>query len=64
WVTETATDRVAEYSLRGKLPRRVATYPTLRQPNSVAVDERTSRVFVAGRDAGRLERITPQGGAR
>jgi DNA-binding beta-propeller fold protein YncE len=64
WVTETATDRLAEYSLRGKLPRRVATYPTVRQPNSVAVDPRTGAVFVAGRDKGRLERIAPSGSKR
>jgi DNA-binding beta-propeller fold protein YncE len=64
WVTETATNQLAEYSLRGKLPRRVATYPTVRQPNSVAVDPRTGAVFVAGRDAGRLERISPHGGGR
>jgi DNA-binding beta-propeller fold protein YncE len=64
WVTETATDQIAEYSLRGKLPRRVATYPTLRQPNSAAVDPRTGAVFVAGRDSGRIERISPHGGGR
>jgi DNA-binding beta-propeller fold protein YncE len=64
WVTETATDRLAEYSLRGRLPRRTATYPTLRQPNSAAVDARTGAVFVAGRDAGRIERIVPRGGPR
>jgi DNA-binding beta-propeller fold protein YncE len=64
WVTETATDRLAEYSLRGKLPRRIATYPTVRQPNSVAVDPSSGAVFVAGRDKGRIERIAPRGGKR
>jgi DNA-binding beta-propeller fold protein YncE len=64
WVTETATDRLAEYSLRGKLPRRIATYPTVRQPNSVAVDPHNGAVFVAGRDKGLLERIAPHGGKR
>jgi hypothetical protein len=59
WVTETATNRLAEYSTLGKLPRLLATYPTLRQPNSVAVDGRTGAVFIAGRDSGRIERITP-----
>jgi DNA-binding beta-propeller fold protein YncE len=63
WVSETATDRLAEYSLRGRLPRLVATYPTLRQPNSVAVDPRSGWVFVAGRDAGRVERIVPGQGS-
>jgi DNA-binding beta-propeller fold protein YncE len=64
WVTETATDQIAEYSLRGKLPRRIAIYPTVRQPNSVAVDPRSGAVFVAGRDKGRLERIAPSGNRR
>jgi DNA-binding beta-propeller fold protein YncE len=65
WVTETASDRLAEFSLRGKLPRPLATYPTLRQPNSVAVDPGDGAVFVAGRDAGRIERIVPaRGGDR
>jgi DNA-binding beta-propeller fold protein YncE len=59
WVTDTATNRVTEYSTLGELPRRVASYPTVRQPNSVTVDERTGAVFVAGREAGLLQRITP-----
>jgi DNA-binding beta-propeller fold protein YncE len=42
----------------------VAIYPTVRQPNSVAVDPRTGAVFVAGRDKGRLERIAPRGSKR
>jgi DNA-binding beta-propeller fold protein YncE len=64
WVTETSTDRLAEYSLGDKLPRRVATFPTLRQPNSAAVDPHTGAVLVAGRDAGGLERISPPGSKR
>ena len=64
WVTDTATNRVTEYSTLGELPRRIATYPTVRQPNSVTVDERSGAIFVAGRAAGLLERITPRGGAR
>jgi DNA-binding beta-propeller fold protein YncE len=59
WVTDTATNRLTEYSTLGELPRRIATYPTVRQPNSVTVDERTGAVFVAGRADGRLERIQP-----
>jgi DNA-binding beta-propeller fold protein YncE len=59
WVTDTATNLLTEYSTLTELPKRVASYPTLRQPNSVAVDRRTGAVFVAGRDSGRLERIVP-----
>ncbi len=64
WVTDTATNRLTEYSTQGELPRRIATYPTVRQPNSVAVDERTGAVFVAGRSAGRIERIDPRKAGR
>jgi DNA-binding beta-propeller fold protein YncE len=64
WVTDTATNRVTEYSTLSELPRRIASYPTVRQPNSVTVDERTGAVFVAGRAAGVLQRITPRKGAR
>jgi DNA-binding beta-propeller fold protein YncE len=64
WVTDTATNRLTEYSTLGELPRRIASYPTVRQPNSVTVDERTGAVFVAGRAAGLLERITPRKDAR
>jgi DNA-binding beta-propeller fold protein YncE len=59
WVTDTATNRLTEYSTLGELPRRVGRYPTVRQPNSVAVDPSTGAVFVAGREAGVLERIAP-----
>jgi DNA-binding beta-propeller fold protein YncE len=64
WVTDTATNRLTEYSTVGELPRRIASYPTVRQPNSVTVDERTGAVFVAGREAGVLERITPDRSVR
>jgi DNA-binding beta-propeller fold protein YncE len=51
WVTLTASNRVAELS-----PRRVLrTFPTVRQPNSVAVDPRSGRVFVASRARGTLQ---------
>jgi len=59
WVTLTARNSVAEYALAGEKPRLVRTYPTVRQPNSVAVDPRDGAVFVAGRDGGELQRIEP-----
>ena len=55
WVTLTETNRVAEMK-DGKVLR---TYPTVRQPNSVAVDPRTGRVFVASRKDGTLQMIDP-----
>ena len=54
WVTSTARNRVV--LLRDL--ERVRSFPTVRQPNSVAVDERTGRVFVAGR-FGELQTIDP-----
>jgi DNA-binding beta-propeller fold protein YncE len=65
WVTLTATNELAEYSLAGPRPRRVATYATVRQPNSVAIEPRSGDVFVAGRAEGQLQRIEPgTGGSR
>jgi DNA-binding beta-propeller fold protein YncE len=34
-------------------------WPTVRQPNSVAIDEATGRVFVASRTDNQLELIDP-----
>ncbi len=64
WVTLTATNELAEFSLTGPRPRRVATFATVRQPNSVAVEPRSGDVFVAGRAEGDLQRIEPGGGSR
>lgn len=40
-------------------PHVVSRWPTVRQPDSVAVDERTGDVLVTGRADGVLERVTP-----
>ncbi|MBA3867166.1 MAG: YncE family protein [Solirubrobacterales bacterium] len=66
WVTLTAGNRLAEYatSPAGAL-RRIAGYPTVRQPNSVEVEPRSGAVLVAGRTSpGEIERIVPSGAAR
>jgi DNA-binding beta-propeller fold protein YncE len=55
WVTLTATNRVAELTDR----RLLRTFPSVRQPNSVAVDPRTGRVFVASRRDGVLQLLDP-----
>jgi DNA-binding beta-propeller fold protein YncE len=55
WITLTARNEVALAT-----PARVErSYPTVRQPNSVAVDERTGRVWVAGRSGGVLQFFDP-----
>jgi DNA-binding beta-propeller fold protein YncE len=55
WVTLTRSNRVAELTDR----RVLRTFPTVRQPNSVAVDPRTGRVFVASRKDGVLQLFDP-----
>jgi DNA-binding beta-propeller fold protein YncE len=62
WVTETATNRLAEFDVSRTAPRLVATFPTVRQPNSVAVDGRTGRVYVTGTAAGQLQVLPVEGG--
>jgi len=57
WVTLTAENRVVRITLNGDKPRETASYPTVRQPNSVAVDPASGRVFVAGRPGGELQII-------
>jgi hypothetical protein len=47
WVTLTATNRVAEVTANGR-PRVLRTLPAVRQPNAVAVDQRTGTVRVYG----------------
>jgi hypothetical protein len=55
WVTLTASNRVAEVTDR----RVLRTFPTVRQPNSVAVDPLSGRVFVASRKDGVLQLFDP-----
>lgn len=55
WVTLTALNQVAELTDRRLLRR----FPTVRQPNSVAVDPRSGRVFVASRTDGTLHLFDP-----
>jgi DNA-binding beta-propeller fold protein YncE len=59
YVTLTATNRLEAFriSAGGLVPDQ--TRPTVRQPNDVAVDEATGRVFVAGTAGGQLEMIDP-----
>ena len=59
YVTLTATNRLESFIIRGNglIPDR--SWPTVRQPNSVAVDQITGRVFVAGRTGSQLEMIDP-----
>ncbi len=59
WVTLTATNRLVGFRLTDGRPEQVASLPTVRQPNTVAVDEVTGRIFVASASDGTLQIITP-----
>ena len=61
WVTLTARNEVVELTEEG-LPRELRRFPTVRQPNSVAVDEVSGRVFVASRTDGTLQAFDPPAG--
>lgn len=58
WVTLTESNEVVRLPANGA-PRPVDRYPTVRQPNSVAVHEPSGRVFVASRSDGTLQLIDP-----
>lgn len=61
WVGLTSMNRVVEFRLRGDDdPRAVASYPTVRQPNTLAVDPKSGRVFVAGKVEGTLQIFHPR----
>ncbi len=58
WATLTATNQVVELSA-GARPRVLRTFPAVRQPNTVAVDPATGRVFVTGKVDGVLQLLDP-----
>lgn len=60
WVTLTARNRLVQYDISGDTPREISSYPTVRQPNDVAVDVTDGRVFVAGRANSELQVIDPE----
>jgi DNA-binding beta-propeller fold protein YncE len=60
WVTLTATNELVEVAIDGPRLRRGRSYPTGRQPNTVAVDPRDGRVFVADAGAGAVQLIDPR----
>jgi DNA-binding beta-propeller fold protein YncE len=61
WVTLTGRNQVVGLDLASDTPTVVATIPTVRQPNTVAVDAATGRIFVAGRADGSVQLVDPPG---
>lgn len=60
WVTLTAVNQLVELSTG---LRELARFPTVQQPNSVAVDGRSGSVLIAGAAADSLQLVTPRGAA-
>lgn len=59
WVTATELNQVIGYQLTGNQPTRKFALPTVRQPDSVAVDPASGRVFVASADGGGVQVMQP-----
>lgn len=59
WVTLTGLNQVVGIDLAGSAPAVADTFATIRQPNTVAVDSATGRVFVASRADGTVQLIDP-----
>ena len=59
WVTLTATNSLAEFAVGGTPPVLIATFASVRQPNSVAVDATSGRVFVTGTTDGVVQILDP-----
>lgn len=57
WVTLTATNEVVGFDLSDGEPKELARFPTVRQPNTVAIDPVSRRIFVVGRMTGVLQTI-------
>lgn len=57
WVTLTARNQVVGLDVSGATPRIVARYPTVRQPNTVAVAPGSKRLWVTGFPAGVIQVI-------
>lgn len=59
WITLTAKNQAVRYDLDGDEPRGIGTYPTVRQPNSIAVNSETGRVYVTGFVNGEVQIFDP-----
>ncbi|HWC82661.1 MAG TPA: hypothetical protein VG756_22140 [Pseudonocardiaceae bacterium] len=59
WVSVTKLNQVVGFAMVGGTPVQKYTLPTVRQPDSVAVDPTSGRVFVASADGGGVQVIQP-----
>ena len=58
WVTLTQSNEVVGVDFSAKTPRKVATYPTVRQPDTVAVAPGSHTLWVTGTRGDEIERIS------
>jgi DNA-binding beta-propeller fold protein YncE len=58
WVTLTARNQVVGIDVRTDRPRVIATYPTVRQPNTVAVSRGSDVLWITGTAEGMVQRIS------
>jgi DNA-binding beta-propeller fold protein YncE len=59
WVTLTGFNQVVGLDLARGAPAVVATIAAVRQPNTVAVDSATGRIFIASRTDGTVQIVDP-----
>lgn len=59
WITLTAENALVRFDVGAGEPRETGRYPTVRQPNIVAVDPQSGRVYIAGRERGELQVVDP-----
>jgi sugar lactone lactonase YvrE len=57
WVTQTGSNEVASYSLDTGIPVEAQRFATVRQPNSIAVDNEHGIVYIASATGAGIQRI-------
>ncbi|GAA1084759.1 hypothetical protein [Tsukamurella spumae] len=57
WVTRTATNQVVGYALGSGMPEQRKLFPTVRQPNAIAVDAKTGTLYVQSATGGGIQAI-------
>lgn len=57
WVTTTATNEVLGFDVSSGIPVETARFPTVTQPDSLAVDSRSGRLFVGSNDGAGVQVI-------
>lgn len=59
WVSLTATNELVGLDVSGDTPTEIDRIPTVQQPNTIAVDPTSGRLWTASRSTGELQTIDP-----